>query len=215
MSQERSLYRMRIVFSKGEPVKYVGHLDLMRAWERMLRRARVPLAYSQGFNPHPRMTLAMPLPVGCTGEREELDILLTEPWAMEALLDCLRPAMPPGLEVIKACTVDLRAPARPSCIQRADYRVTLDGVSVDEVRRVVDGLLGQTAVEVEFRRKGYDLRPLIGGLAVDIQDDIVLLDMALLCDAQGRSGRPDVVVDALGLSEYLRSMHRRQIVFAA
>lgn len=215
MNQERVLHRVRIVFSRGEPVKYVGHLDLMRAWERILRRARVPLAYSQGFNPHPRMTLALPLPVGCTGEREELDILLIEPLSPEALVDCLQPAMPPGIQVVQVYAVDLHASARPSCVRRVDYRVVLDGVSVEAVRQAVDALLSQSQVQVEFQHKHYDLRPLIDSLSAVEQDGQIVLEMVLLCDVQGRIGRPDVVLAALELNASMHSMHRRQIEFAS
>lgn len=213
MNQERVLHRRRIVFSRGEAVKYVGHLDLMRAWERILRRARAPLAYSQGFNPHPRLTLALPLPVGCTGEVEELDLLLTEPLPPESLADCLRPVMPPGIQVGQVYAVDLHAPARPSCVRRVDYRVALDGVPVEAVRRAVDDLLSQDQVQIEFQRKRYDLRPLIDGLSVADQEGQVAIEMALFCDAQGRIGRPDAVLAALGLSASMRAMHRRRILF--
>ena len=59
MSEHAQVHRMRIRFSVGETIKYISHLDLLRAWERILRRAGVPLAYSKGFNPHPRIVIAM------------------------------------------------------------------------------------------------------------------------------------------------------------
>lgn len=213
MSEGRTLYRMRLVFSRGEAIKYVGHLDLMRAWERIFRRAGVPLAYSQGFNPHPRLTLAMPLPVGCTGEREELDLWLTEPLSPEALQARLAAALPPGLDVIGIEAVDLRAPARPACIRRADYRVMVEGVPVEHVHRAVDELLACQTVEVDRRGKGYDLRPLIDTIKVDGQNEGVVLEMSLLCDDSGRIGRPDAVIEALGLAEHVRAMHRVRIWF--
>ncbi len=215
MSEGRTLCRMRLVFSRGEAIKYVGHLDLMRAWERILRRAGVPLAYSQGFNPHPRLTLAMPLPVGCTGEREELDFWLTEPRSPESVVERLRAAMPTGLDVIEVRAVDLHAPARPACIQRADYRVTLNDMPVEQVRRAVGDLLARQTVMVDLHGKRYDLRPLIDGVSVEEQNGVVFLDISLLRDAQGRIGRPDALIEALGLGAHVRSVHRLGIFFDA
>ena len=62
------MQRLRATFSRGERTKYITHLDLMRFWERAFRRARVPIAHSEGFRPHPRFALAAPLPVGVTSD---------------------------------------------------------------------------------------------------------------------------------------------------
>ena len=212
--------RVRIVFRKGETVKYISNLDLLRAWERILRRAGVPLAYSQGYSPHPRITIAMPLPVGCTGEREEVDVLTTEPLCGEEMIALLEPALPTGIQVVSAAPVPLRAPARPALIRRADYEVALAGVSAAEVARRVEDLLARDAVEATFRRKTYDLRPLIDSLrvrpaggAAAAGGTTAIVDMALLRDARGRIGRPDVVLEALGLSAHSRRIHRTRILF--
>ncbi|HEX2036868.1 MAG TPA: TIGR03936 family radical SAM-associated protein, partial [Chloroflexota bacterium] len=70
--------RMRLVFAKRPSVRFIGHLDLVRLWERACRRAQLPLAYTLGFTPHPRLTFASPLALGATGDRELLDIYFTE-----------------------------------------------------------------------------------------------------------------------------------------
>ena len=70
------MQRLRVTFSRGEELKYLSHLDVMRLWERALRRADLPLAYSQGFSPHAKISIAAPLPLGVTGERELMDIVL-------------------------------------------------------------------------------------------------------------------------------------------
>ena len=64
------MHRLRLKFSRGEKLKYLSHLDLMRLWERALRRAGLPAAYSEGFSPHPRISLASPLAVGVTSRAE-------------------------------------------------------------------------------------------------------------------------------------------------
>ena len=71
------MQRIRIKFNRGEEIKFISHLDITRLWERALRRAGVPLAYSQGFSPHPQLSFAVPLAVGMTSEAELLDIFFT------------------------------------------------------------------------------------------------------------------------------------------
>lgn len=211
---ERELYRWRVVFAIGESLKYIAHLDLLRTWERVLRRAGVPLAYSQGFNPHPKITIAMPLPVGCTSACEELDMVLWRALSGPELVGCLRPALPAGLEVLTAEPVDLRTPARPNLIRQADYQVVLAGVAREDVECRVNELMRQSRVEVEFRHKPYDLRPLISEIAVCADGTGTRLEMRLLRDENGRLGRPDVLLEALKLSAQARRIHRCRIVFA-
>ncbi|MYG90977.1 MAG: DUF2344 domain-containing protein, partial [Chloroflexi bacterium] len=78
MSRSDAVLRIHIRFAAEGPLKYVSHLDLMRVWERVFKRARLPLATSHGFSPRPKIALAAPLAVGVTSEAELLDVLLTE-----------------------------------------------------------------------------------------------------------------------------------------
>ncbi len=75
--------RLRITFTRDETLKYIGHLDMARTWQRIARRANLPLAYSEGFNPQPRLSFAAALPVGCTSDHEELDMVLSPPCAID------------------------------------------------------------------------------------------------------------------------------------
>ena len=72
------MQRMRIKYRRGEEVKYIAHLDIMRLWQRALNRAGIALAYSEGFHPHPKISLAAPLAVGVTSEAELVDIALAK-----------------------------------------------------------------------------------------------------------------------------------------
>ena len=210
---EGQLQRMRIVYAVGEAVKYISHLDLLRAWERILRRAGLPLAYSHGFNPHPRLVIAMPLPVGCTGAHEVIDAYMYEALKPAALLEALDGQMPPGLAAVAAAEVELRGPAMPSVIAHAVYRIALQGVAYEEVGARARALLARERVEVTFRRKTFDLRPLVGRLEVEAGEGEVALEAVLLRLPSGRIGRPDVLLEALGLAAYARRVHRARIGF--
>src|SRR3712207_8065167 len=88
--------RLRVTFARGDLLRYITHLDLMRAWERALKRAGLPLAYSEGFTRHPQLQLAAPLPVGATAEGELMDVFLAEPLPPATFAARLEPQTPPG-----------------------------------------------------------------------------------------------------------------------
>ena len=199
--------RLRLKFAKGAAIKYISHLDLARAWERTFRRAGLPLVYSQGFNPRPRFQIAAGLPVGVTSRAELLDLWLTQPLQPAEALARLRAVSPPGLEVLEVVEVDLKAPALQSLICAADYRaVVRTAEALAAVQARVEALLGTPTLPRRRLHKGewqtYDLRPLIHSIKVttggDGRDERMLA-MRLLASQQG-AGRPDEVLDALGLS---------------
>ncbi|MFL7810064.1 MAG: TIGR03936 family radical SAM-associated protein, partial [Anaerolineae bacterium] len=184
-----------------------------RAWERILRRADLPLAYSQGFNPHPRIVIAMPLPVGCTGANEMVDVYLEEVLDPASVIAALAPALPVGIGVSSAIRALTGDPALPNQISGAEYRLSLAEVSLENVSQRVDELLAMERCQVEFRRKTYDLRPLIGPLSVHTDGGWTVIEALLLRSASGRIGRPDVLLEALDLAAHVRGVHREQIVF--
>jgi radical SAM-linked protein len=204
---------MRIVFRKDPAVKYISHLDLLRAWERAIRRAKLPLAYSMGFNPHPKITIAMPIPVGCTGENEVLDVILYEPVSELEVTRALDPVMPPGIVVVSTETVELKSPALATLFVQAVYDILLVDVGEKEAERRITDLLERKTVPVEFRRKHFDLRPLVGSLTLSGAYPPLTLRAVLLQDDRGRIGRADVLMQALGLSEHVRATHRVQVLF--
>jgi radical SAM-linked protein len=212
VSEERPA-RIRITFREGGAIKYISHLDLLRAWERILRRAGLPVAYSQGFSPHPRIVIAMPLPVGCTGEREVIDVLLEAPVPAEEVAASLCGTLPRGIEVVGVEEVPLKGPALPSLIRKTVYRIALSGVPAAEVAERVRELMARDHLEVTFRRKRVDIRALLEALSWRVEGDQVLLEATLLRDAKGRIGRPDVLLQALGLDAHGARMHRVQIEF--
>jgi radical SAM-linked protein len=212
--------RLRIQFAKGEALKYISHLDLTRTWERVFRRARLPMSYSQGYNPRPRFQVAAALPVGVTGQAELLDVWLVEPLEPEAALARLRPALPQGLAAMSAAQVDLRAPSLQSQVCAADYWAKVSSAEPAEViRRRVEGLLTAASVLRRRQHKGdwqtYDLRPLIQELRVKAgPPGTVELWMRLQASQEG-AGRPEEVLDVLGLSLAPHTVERTALHQAA
>jgi radical SAM-linked protein len=219
MTDDRSpQQRLRITFAEGDALKYISHLDLARTWERAFRRAGLPLAYSQGYNPRPRFQIAAALPVGVTGRSELLDIWLVEPLGPEDLLARLGPVLPHGLELLAAAQVDLQAPSLQSQMQAADYCVLVRSQEpVAAIRTRIYALLEMPALLRQRQHKGklqtYNLRPFIQSISVQPElGQQCMLTMRLQASPAG-AGRPDEVLDALGLSLAPHTIERTNLHF--
>ncbi|MBI4631746.1 MAG: DUF2344 domain-containing protein [Chloroflexi bacterium] len=198
--------RLRLTFTKTDSLKYIGHLDLHRTLERTLRRAGLPLAYSQGFNPQPKMNLAEALPLGITSECEVMDVWLETRIDLEQAKKDLDRATPPGMRILSLNEVDERLPPLQTQVVAAEYRVTVSGgVTVDLDSRLRD-LLSQPTLMRERRGKHYDLRPLIESLSVE--ENILVMKLSA---RDGATGRPDEVLKALGMEGM--GVHRSKLFF--
>ena len=98
--------RIRITFAKQGPLRYIGHLDLHKLWERAARRTELPLAYSQGFHPQPKMNMAAALPLGFSSRCEVIDMKLEHDISLDDLPTRLNQTLPSGLRVIQVEQVD-------------------------------------------------------------------------------------------------------------
>src|SRR3954470_11940143 len=104
--------KVRLRFRKGGALRLLSHHDLMRTFERVLRRAEIPFRRTQGFNPHPRLVFALSLPLGCEGRAEVAELELDELLSPDDLLDRLRRQCPPGLAILDLARVPTRATAQ-------------------------------------------------------------------------------------------------------
>jgi radical SAM-linked protein len=212
--------RVRIVFRKGAEIKYISHLDLMRAWERALRRADIPLAYSQGFNPRPRLSFASALAVGFTGRAEMLDVFLEQHLGLREVASRLEAQLPAGLQLESAAEIPIALPSLPSQVIASEYEVRAQGEDGSgEIDERLRSLLAAESIprrrELPDRVRTYDLRPLIEDLRlVGRGDDMVVIAMQLLDGPRG-TGRPDEVMDALGMAERVGGVERVRIILRA
>src|SRR5262245_12253939 len=159
--------RIRITFVKQGALRYTGHLDLHKLWERAARRAELPLAYSQGFHPQPKMNMAAALPLGFSSDCEVMDMRLEHDIALENLPTRLNATLPAGLQVVDVEQVDERATALQTQVAWAEYQVTLtEPVDESELKQRVDSILESKSIPRERRGKMYDLRPLIEELKI-------------------------------------------------
>ena len=213
-SQEVVPVRLRIVFAKTEAMRYTSHLDLHRTWERTIRRAKLPLAYSQGYNPHPRINLASALPLGFTSECDVVDIWLEQDRSIEQVTAALDAAAPPGIKLQEVRKVDMRAPTLQTVLTSTDYIITfLDPFPALGDRLVV--LLRTEKLERERRGKVYDLRPLIFAAERIDDDEQGHARMRVRLSAQeGATGRPEEVIEALEAEPTHCRVHRIGLNFS-
>ena len=154
--------RIRITFAKLGALRYTGHLDLHKLWERAARRAEIPLAYSQGFHPQPKIYIAAALPLGFSSRCEVMDMRLESDIPLDGLREKLQQTLPTGIQVLNVESADEHVPALQTQVESAEYEVTLmESVDKSELKRKVDSVLESESIIRERRGKTYDLRPLI------------------------------------------------------
>jgi len=211
--------RLRVTFARGEEVKYITHLDLMRFWERALRRAAIPIAYSEGFNPSPRLSLAAPLPVGVTSSGELMDVFLAQRVTPHHFIKAVSQQLPAGIAIQEVREVGLRLPSLQSQVRWADYQVdVLTDRPAEEVQAAVANFLAADSLPWQHQRdrevRHYDLRSLVHDLRLEEHADaLCTLAMRLRTDSQA-SGRAEQVAAALGFSQPPLRIHRRKLILA-
>lgn len=223
MSTGEAIQRLRIAYRIGDPLQYVSVLDMGRLWERLLRRAGLPLAYTQGFHPHPRLQFAAPLPVGYRSEAEWLDVYLREMIEPAEAVQALSAQCPLGLTILGAEAVPVGAPILQAQMREAEYAVRLwspaDPIAVQDALSAL--LVAESLPRSRVRKdrlQEYDLRPLIHELAYvsGHQTDGGTWEHALYvrarCGSQG-SGRPEELLGELGLEIGHWSICRTRLIW--
>ena len=191
-------YQYRITYKKKETLRYTSNLDVHKIWERSLRRSKLPLAYSEGFHPQPRIQQASPLPLGFLSNYEIIDIYLTEEFNASNLQENIQANLPKGFEIITLEAILEKEPALQVQVKAAEYKVEfLDPVSFSELTLKVKEILNQTAIMRVRRKKEYDLRPLILELTPSKNGEQNTLLIKLRSE-QGATGRPEEVLSEMG-----------------
>lgn len=207
------MMRVRVNFDKTEAMRFTGHLDLYRTWERTLRRAGLPLAYSRGYKPHPRLQIAAALPLGFTSSNDLMDIWLEDELPISFIQSCIQAALPPGLYLNSLTEVPLNQPALPALLSASEYQITfLETIPYLDQR--IQELTRQASLLIERRGKNYDLRPLLLSIEVLLPnaEGKQRLKTLLRTDAI-RHARPDELVTAMGIPSEKALFHRLGLHF--
>lgn len=212
------MYPYRLCFCKEGALRYISHLDLQRTFGRALRRTDIPVAYSRGFNPQPRLRFALPLALGVEGKNEYLDLDLSAPLQENIIKETLNAQLPAGLRVKNVSAVESSQPSLSSLVQAALYVVDLSVCPAD-LSRGLNSLLQAQELFVERRgKKGtrkIDIRPFIHRLEIRKQEKREALLMLLAAGSRG-SARPQEVLALLPARGFKDKIYRADLfVFRA
>jgi radical SAM-linked protein len=218
--------RLRIFFSKTGWLRYTGHLDMQTVWERTARRATLPLAYTHGFHPGPKIQIASALPLGYAGRAEIVDMWLQEKNGTDLgdvagqarpvppYAPMLQAAAPPGLGILSAEQVDEAGPALQTQVVSAEYEVTLlDPVDEAELADRLAATLEAVSLPRQRRGKDYDLRLLIESLSLTTLHEGAQGSIFMrLAAREGATGRAEEVLDVLGIPFESTRIERTRLI---
>lgn len=195
--------RMLAVFTKGPEVRFVSHLDLQRLFQRAFRRAKLPLAYSQGFNPHPLVSFATALSVGMTSRGEYLDVTLTREMTPEEFISAVSAELPKGVEIVRAADMGESRKSLTSAMRSARYSSSVrfaEPVTKDALEAACRDLLSGEIVVMKKTKGGIkptDIRPMVRELGVESADGAsAVISLCGVLSAEGGLN-PDMLLGEL------------------
>lgn len=196
---------IRFLLAKEAAARFIGHLDLMRVLERALRRARLPVAYSAGFNPHPKLTLASALALGATSEAEVAQVQLTAPVPTGEFCERLNRELPQGLTVLQAAEVTGGGRSLAEAVEWAAYRLRVAWAGAGDPSpwpELIEAFRADETRVVKRRKDGreleVDLRPLVRSLRV-VREAGKEAELEAVLRAGSRANvRPEELVAAIG-----------------
>lgn len=168
--------RVRLRYAKVGKVRFTGHRDVVRMWERALRRSGLPVAWSEGFSPHPLLSFGLALPTGAESWAEYLDVVLRDRPALDGLPGQLSALLPAGVDALAAGVLAKESGSLQQEVSSVSWNLEVLGLAAEELASRVERLLAAPSVLVERERKGRtvrdDLRPAVLSLAVSPADDL-------------------------------------------
>ena len=202
--------RMLAVFEKGERIRHIGHLDIQRSVQRGLRRSGLPVAYSNGFNPHILITFASALSTGACGTREIMDVTMAEEVSEEEFLERMNKALPPEMQLSEARAVDQKHPALMASLKAATYDLLIRdpeqaGKLISAIPRMMERESIQATRKTKTCLKECNIKPLIYSLRGEGQH---LLATLVLTERE--ACKPGMLIEALsreaGIEEEIRML---------
>jgi radical SAM-linked protein len=204
--------RLYIRFGKFDALIYTSNLDVAKTWERVLRRANLPILYSQGFNTRPRIALASALPLGISSECEILDVSMREPIPLDGLAERIQATSPSGLRIYEIYEVPVRSGTLPTRVRSSEYRIHFeDGIDRADLQARIDKLIASDTMNKTKEVKGQPVNINVRSLVYDLHMDEIGDLIAHLAVGDRGNVRPDEVIAELGLSDAVVTIHRFQL----
>lgn len=194
--------KIRAVYEKGDQVRFLGHLDVVRSIQLSIFRAKWPVEMSQGFSPRPKVSVYAPLPVGIAGREEYFDAVLGGCPDLGALAKALSGALPNGFSLHEVYLIPDKEGPFEERIRASSYSADMKGVDREKVKESLAAFMQESRVLFEVKRpketKVVDLRPFVLGIGEpeEAQGGRVILDIEIAHD-KGRTVRPQWVISSL------------------
>ena len=209
--------RIRITYEKTGAMRYTSHLDLQKVWIRALLRAKLPLAYTQGFHPTPKVAYAWPLPLGWGTKGELMDIWLDDPEGKETdpevFIRDVNNSLPAGLRILEIGKLPYSDPALTIIIQSAVYQIFFSEIKdMEELNSKMSLLMDQDTIERERRGKIYDMKPLIEDWSCWKTTDGEVFMAIQMAARDSAMGRPDELAAALGFDPFAVNIIREKYI---
>ena len=176
-----ALKNVRIWFKKDGATRYISHLDLNRVMTRAIQHSKLPVWHTEGFNPHPFITFALPLSLGFRGVKETMDIKLLEDVSYDEVINKLNNGLPGGIEVYKVTEPVMKA--GKIAFGKFDIKLTSDDTTLEKLFEMLRAMFAQEKIEVEKTTKKntklIDLKPQLGNYTLEKLDDYISLEIIL------------------------------------
>lgn len=207
--------KIRAKYTKLGYLKYLSHLDLVRLFNRSFTRSNIPVKYSEGFNPHPKLSLGNPLPLGIESVCEYFDLELIEPISPQEFKNKLNEILPTGIEIVESYGIDEMTPSISSTMCKSEYEILVDTLnSGDEIDYYleINELLGLKNIDIEKKKKKgkskittiVNIRPFIFKLSVEnICGNTIRLNTIVMTGEQGNV-KPIELLEAINKNTKIR-----------
>ncbi|HXQ60525.1 MAG TPA: TIGR03936 family radical SAM-associated protein [Acidimicrobiales bacterium] len=193
--------RIRIRFAKRGRVRWTSHRDVARMWERALRRARLPLAYTEGFSPRPKLSFGLALPTGCESEAEYLDVALSDTVDPADLTDTFSSLLPDGVDVLAAQALPAGAGSLQEDVTSCRWEIDVPQMGPDALAEVIGRVLHAETLPVTRERKGRpvtdDMRPSV--LALSSRPSGTGAELVAELGTRPRGVRPAELAQVMGI----------------
>lgn len=207
----------RLHYSKNGKIRFIGHRDVARVLERALRVGGIPVAYSQGFSPRPKLAFGLALAVSYRSDNEYLDVVLSESMPVEDILDQVSPALPDGIELISVGLVEPGSTSLMESVTSCEWGLTIDvageGSSIAAARASVDRVLAADNIDITRQRKGKsvtdDIRPDVLALEVSMNTNDASVNIRAELSTASRSLRPAEFISVLDPNLAVSSVRRK------
>lgn len=206
--------RIRMTYAKLGNLRFIGHLDLQRLFERALRRTNLPLRYTQGFSPHMRINLASALPLGFIGKAEQMDFWLDEEVALDEISNRLSKSLPAELILKNLQMIDNQNPSLQASLLSSEFEILLPTeIDPQTLENQINTLFAQASLPVQRRKKSVDLKKLILDWQMLYEATKPLLKITMKATPL-ENGRPDELLVLLGIDPADCVITRTKLIFS-